>query len=152
MLAGAIALPPIMAECAPITQSRPAPSAQELIVRLIGDFVLAQQNFDATALGALTTTDYLEVSPVGELDSREKMLGFYAPEKKTAAPAAEIREPVVRIYGNTAVAVAKLAYTIQPPGQPARVMEMRATFVAYREADRWKLASSHYTGIRPSPK
>jgi ketosteroid isomerase-like protein len=153
ILAVAIAGSPIpVSDAAPVAQSRPTPPAQGPVLRLIGDLVRAQQNFDAATLGALTTVDYFEVSPVGELDSRDKMLGFYAPDKKTAAPAAEIREPVVRIFGDTAIVIAKLSYTVQPPGQPARVMEMRATFVARREADRWKLASAHYTGIRPTAK
>lgn len=153
MLAGAIAGSTVLAaEAAPAAPSQPASSVQEPLLRLIGDFVRAQQDFDAKALGALTTADYLEVSPLGELDNRNKMLGFYAPEKKTAAPAAEIRAPLVRLYGDTAIVVATLAYTIQPPGQPALVREMRATFVARREADRWKLATAHYTGIRPSAK
>lgn len=127
------------------------PSMQPML-RLVGDFVRAQQAFDVPALSALTTPDYLEISPVGELDTREKMLSFYAPDKKAPAPPVELRDPVVRVFGDTAIVVATLAYTMQPPGQPPRVMALRASFVAHRLADRWKLASAHYTGIRPAAK
>jgi len=42
----------------------------------------AQANFDQKTLEAITHTQYLEVSPAGEVDERAKMLGFYAPENK----------------------------------------------------------------------
>ncbi len=150
--AGIPASPVDAADAAPVAltirQTRPEPSREEALVRLIGDFVQAQRAFDVSRLTELTTADYLEISPVGEVDNREKMLGFYAPEKKSAAPAIEIREPVVRVFGNAAIVVARLAYTIQPPGQAQRVMELRTTFVAHWRAGGWKLVSAQYTAIR----
>ncbi|WP_404338615.1 nuclear transport factor 2 family protein [Sphingomonas sp. MMS12-HWE2-04] len=134
---------------APVQQQ---PAEQGVLVRLVEDFVRAQAAFDAARLGALTTADYLEISPIGEVDSRDKMLGFYAPDKKTDAPAVEILEPVVRVFGDSAIVFAKLAYTIQVPGQPPRMMALRASYVAHRMAGSWKLASSHYTGIRPATR
>ncbi|AQR75717.1 hypothetical protein BXU08_06565 [Sphingomonas sp. LM7] len=136
----------------PATHARQDPAAQEALVRLVGDFVRAQQSFDVPRLTALTAPDYLEISPVGEVDSREKMLGFYAPDKKSNAPAVEIVEPVVRMFGDTAIVIARLAYTVQVPGQSPRVMALRASFVARREGGSWKLVSAQYTGIRPVAK
>lgn len=128
------------------------PSAHEALVRIVEDFIRAQRTFDVPRLTALTTPDYLEISPVGEVDSREKMLSFYAPERKSSAPTIEIREPVVRVFRDSAIVVGKLAYTIQAPGQPPRLMELRASFVAHCVAGRWKLASAQYTAIRPAAK
>ena len=60
-----------------------APAA---VAALAGKFLEAQRSFDLPAIRALTAENYVEVSPAGELDDREKMLGFYAPDKKTQAP------------------------------------------------------------------
>ena len=124
-----------------------APSDQALL-RLVTDFLQAQRAFDVAALTELTTPDYLEVSPIGEVDARGRMLSFYAPDKKSSAPTVEMKDPVVRMFGEVAIVVAKLAYAVPSPGQPARMMELRASFVAHRLAGRWKLASAQYTGIR----
>lgn len=135
---------------------RQQPPEQQALVTLVGDFVHAQLAFDVPRLTALTTADYLEISPVGEVDGREKMLGFYAPANKTSAPSIEVLEPLVRIFGDTAIIVVRLSYTMSVPGrapdQPPRVMALRASFVARRDAGRWKLASAQYTGIRAAAK
>ena len=54
---------------------------------LVRKFTDAQVQRDAAALRALTSEQYIEVSPVGELDPREKMLGFYVKDASRAAPA-----------------------------------------------------------------
>src|SRR5688572_30216017 len=57
----------------------------EALKSLVKQMTAAQANYDATALGKLLTADYIEISPVGEFDSREKVLGFYKPELKPTA-------------------------------------------------------------------
>ncbi|MBV8687421.1 MAG: nuclear transport factor 2 family protein [Alphaproteobacteria bacterium] len=141
------------ARAAPPHPVRP-PAAPDSLVRTVEEFTRAQQAFDPATLARLTTPDYLEISPLGEVDSREKMLGFYAPDRKTPAPRLAMSEVSVRTFGEAAVLVARIAYTMQPPAQapdqPPRVMAMRASFVARRVPGGWKIASAHYTGIRPS--
>ena len=131
-------------------QSATQSQAVNALVRLLEAFTSAQQAFDAGKLATLTTPDYVEISPVGEVDSREKMLSFYAPDRKTAAPDLAISDVAVRTFGDAAVAIARIAYTAQRPGQPIRTTELRASFVAHRLSGEWKIASAHYTGIRPS--
>ena len=111
--------------------------------------VEAQRTFDVTAIKALTADNYVEVSPIGELDSREKMLGFYAVDKKSESPAIQVEDAVTRLSGDTAIVVAKLAYSMTAGGQP-RSFAMRATFVAQKSNGSWKLLSAHYTAIRPA--
>ena len=108
----------------------------------------AQASFDAPALAALTADNYAEVSPLGDVDTREKMLAFYAPEKKSAAPVIVVEEPFVRVAGDTAVLIARLAVTVQAGGQQ-RNMALRASYVAKKEGAAWKLLSAQYTGIAP---
>lgn len=125
----------------------PKPEEREP-VRLVDAFAAAQQSFDQRALSALITSDYVEISPVGEVDPREKMLGFYAPHNKRAGPAMTVSERVVRQYGNMAVVMSKLAYVLPGPDGKARNAEMRASFVARRDGRVWKLVSAQYTPIR----
>src|SRR5690349_431193 len=52
---------------------------------LVKQLTEAQQNYDAAALDKIFTADYIEISPAGEFDPREKVLGFYKPELKPPA-------------------------------------------------------------------
>lgn len=45
----------------------------------------AQLHYQPEKLDKIFTADYVEISPVGGLDSREKVLGFYKPEMKPPA-------------------------------------------------------------------
>ena len=110
--------------------------------------VAAQTQFEVPALAAMTADNYVEVSPMGEVDTREKMLAFYAPEKKTATPVITVEEPLVRVSGDTAVLIGKLAISVNAGGQQ-RQMAMRASYVAVRQGQAWKLMSAQYTGIAP---
>ncbi len=135
--------------------------AQELAVadpaaaplgELVRKFTDAQVQRDAAALRALTSEQYVEVSPVGELDAREKMLGFYVKDASRAAPALAIDEWVFRPMGDSAVVIAKLNFTMTAGGQ-ARSFAMRSSFVARKEGGQWKMLSSQHTPIRPpAPK
>jgi ketosteroid isomerase-like protein len=137
----------------PANPGRAAPAqAEAAVTRTVEEFTRAQRAFDPAKLASLTTADYLEISPLGEVDPREKMLGFYAPENKGAAPELAMSEVSVRQFGDSAVLVARMAYKVQPPGQPVRTVELRAGFVLHRAAGAWKIASSQYTGIRPAAK
>ena len=118
------------------------------LAELVRAHAEAQRNFDQARLQALTTDDYVEVSPVGELDSRSRMLTFYAPGQQRPAPAVQVETPVVRMMGDAALVVAKLVYTMETDGQP-RSFAMMASYVASKKENQWKLVSAHYTGIRP---
>lgn len=117
---------------------------QPALTRLVQRFTQAQHDFDLPTLKSLTAENYVEVSPVGEVDPRDKMLGFYAPDKKSEAPPLTLSDLTVRVFGESAAVIAKISYDI--PGHP---MEIRGTFMAHHEASGWKLVSIQYTGIRP---
>ena len=104
MLCALVILTPHSAFAAPLTQSE-----QEL-TRLVEQFTQAQVAFEPAVLKELTTEDYIEVSPLGEVDPRDKMLGFYDPEYKVEASVADVSEINVRIYSETAVVVAKVTF------------------------------------------
>lgn len=121
------------------------------LVNLIKQMTDAQLAYDVPALDRIFTSDYIEISPVGEFDPRDKVLGFYKPELKPSgvAPKLEISEHSFRSYGKIAIVIVKLTYTMTVDGKVMPPRNMRATFVCRQEKGLWKIASAQYTGIRP---
>jgi ketosteroid isomerase-like protein len=118
------------------------------VTELVQRFTSAQAAMDAPTLAALTADNYIEVSPVGEVDPREKMLTFYVKDDKRSLPAMKVEDSTTRVLGDTAVVIAKITYSRVIEGQP-RDFSLRSTFVAAKTGGTWKLVSAQYTPIRP---
>ncbi len=120
---------------------------------LVKSLTDAQSNYQPEALDKILTADYIEISPIGEFDPREKVLGFYKPELKPPADkmsaTTEADEFSIRNYGKFAVVITKLSYTITSEGKTLPPRTIRATFVCKNENGSWKIASAQYTVIRP---
>lgn len=125
----------------------------EALKSLVKKMTDAQSNYQPEVLDKIFTADYIEISPVGEFDSREKVLGFYKPELKPPAEkmsaTTEIDEYSIRNYGKFAVVIARFNYTITSDGKQMPPRSIRATIVCRKEKNDWKIASAQYTGIRP---
>lgn len=125
----------------------------ESLKALIKQMTDAQTAYDAAALDKIFTADYIEISPVGEFDPREKVLGFYKPELKPPADkisaTTELAEFSIRNYEKFAVVIVRLNYTITAEGKTLPPRSMRATVVCRKEKGAWKIASAQYTVIRP---
>jgi len=117
--------------------------------------VAAQLAFDQPALERLLAPDYLEVSPVGEVDTREEVIGFYSPAAKAKAAAgpqplsATLDEVHTRLHGDAATLVARETIRM-PAGDGTRDIAMRVQFQFRLLDGQWRLASTQYTGIRPA--
>ena len=123
-------------------------AAIEAVLRQLTE---AQKNYDAAAMDRLLAPDYVEISPVGELDERAKVLGFYTPDKKAAGgelTSYALEQLTTRIYGNTAVTVAYLPFTMTMPDGQAMSRAFRCTFVLVRNGATWQVASSQFTAVR----
>lgn len=131
-------------------QSNKSDAAITGLIRKMSD---AQTSYDQKALDSIFTTDFVEISPVGEYDDRSKVLSFYTPEAKAAqskiSSTVEVSEVTIRHYDNVAVAIAKFTYNIKNDGQSLPPRSMRVTIVCRKEKGEWKIASTQYTGIRP---
>ena len=125
-------------------------AADSPVLALVSAFSAARAQFNPQALDALLTSDYVEVSPIGEVDRRQAVLGFYAPDKATPAPPLTLGTDDVRRYGNIAVVVGSVDYAIPGPNGAIVKRTMRVTYVARRIARRWLMASAQYTGVRPT--
>ena len=121
---------------------------EDAVVRLVDSFTRAQRDYDPSKLAALTTPNYVEVSPIGDVDTREEMLGFYAPDKKRVSPELVISDRLVKLQGDGAVLLAKLSFAAPGPGGTTRTVSMRASFIARRTGGEWRLAAAHYTPLR----
>jgi len=121
--------------------------------KLVDQLTKAQADYDPATLDRLFTADYIEISPAGEFDPREKVLTFYTPEwkAKSGGMAISIEEkyPSIRVYGPTAVVITEMVYTLSKDGQSRPGPKIMATIVARKEKGIWKIASAQYTGIRP---
>ena len=83
-------------------------SKDDALKSLVTQMADAQTAFDAGALDRILTTDYIEISPAGEFDPREKVLGFYKTELKTPAgviPKVELSDISLRNYDKFAVVI-----------------------------------------------
>jgi len=126
-----------------------AETAPEALTHLVERFSKAQQTFDVAALTELTTADYVEVSPLGEVDTRDKMLGFYAPEHKVDPPQMTISQAQARIFGDVGVVIAKVSYMTKGFDGAKHANDLRGTFVSRLTPAGWKLVSTSYTPVHP---
>jgi uncharacterized protein (TIGR02246 family) len=119
---------------------------------LVKQMTDAQSNYDPVALDKIFTADFIEISPVGEFDTREKVLGFYKPELKPPegkmTVSTEATEFSIRLYDKFAIVITRLNYMITSDGKPLPPRSIRATIVCKKEKGAWKIASAQYTGIR----
>jgi len=136
---------PVAAASASDTRQSADVTAVEELVR---QFAEAQAQHDAAVLRDLTSEQYVEISPLGEVDPREKMLGFYTRGANFTPPTVALDERTVTLLGDTALISAKLQFSIDKGGQ-SRSFAMRAGYVAHKEGGRWKLVSMQATPIRP---
>ena len=135
------------------TQAASSP-AERAIVAVVQQLADAQRTFDQAALDRLLTADYVEVSPVGDVDDRAKVIGFYSADAKAKSPPVSsivIDEPNVRIDGTHAIVILRQTTNVGPAGA-SRAVVMRVTAHLRRSGNEWQIASTHYTGIRQPPK
>ena len=117
--------------------------------------VKAQLAFDQPALETLLGPGYLEVSPVGDIDTRDEVIGFYSAEAKAKSAAgptpisATLDEARVDLHGDAATLIARETIRMRA-GDSTREIAMRVQFQFRRVDGQWLLATTQYTGIRPT--
>jgi hypothetical protein len=128
----------------PVQPQTPPMVAAADPLALIQTYNEATRTFRPDLLEAVFAPDYTEVSPVGEVDERAKVIRFYPAGQTTNLKAIRLEEPLVRRYGDIAVVIGKTVFETQRGS-----MALRTTFVCRRQKKRWWLVSSQFTGIRP---
>jgi len=144
----------LLAVIAALATTQASTSAERAVVAVVQQLADAQRTFDQAALDRLLTADYVEVSPVGDVDERAKVIGFYSADAKAKSPEVSsivIDEPRVRVDGNHAIVIVRQTTNVGPAGA-SRAVVMRVTAHLRQRGNDWRIASTHYTGIRQTAK
>lgn len=136
-------------------QNQPKPSKDEQsLTALVQQMTDAQSKFDPPTLERIYASDFIEISPAGEVDPREKTIGFYKPEANPNRDKMKMivtnDQFLIRTYGNFAVVIARVTFAQagnEPSSRPPS--SVRLTVVCRKEKGAWKISSAQYTGIRP---
>ena len=99
-------------------------------------------------------SDYIEISPKGEIDEREKAIGFYKVENvetvRTKTPRYVLDEFKVRHYGKFAMVISKFSVgsksDLQKPPTPLGIV----LYALRKENGAWKIYSAQFTPF-PQP-
>lgn len=137
----------LLAGCSIAAQVALAAPAEDEVKTLVQRFTAAQSGFDAATLKTLTADNYIEISPLGEVDPREKMLSFYGKKDDKPRPEIGVDEMSTRVLGDSAVTIGRVFYSMNAGGQ-TRTFSLRSVFVAAKQGGSWKLVSAQYTPIR----
>lgn len=103
----------------------------------------SEAQFDLDGLKAVLDPNFVEISPLGEVDEYAKVLTFYTPDKKSPTPPIEFDPYQVRTHGDTAVITTRVTFTMQ-----GQTRSMTVALVARRIGDGWKMLSAQYTPVR----
>jgi ketosteroid isomerase-like protein len=113
----------------------------------------AQENYDAATLEQVYASDYIEISPKGEVDEREKAIGFYkipdADKMKARTPKYILDEFKVRHYGKYAMIISRLAFGSKTDTSRPPMIAGRVVFALRKEKGGWKIYSAQFTPIPP---
>lgn len=94
-------------------------------------------------MAQLMEPDYIETSPLGALDDRSAVLGFYSDAKASPQNIALVVD-AERAWDGGGAVVGSLI--LKQAGGERRI---RATYMLRRSAGAWRIALVHYTAIRP---
>lgn len=131
-----------IAGCSAVPTMSPANTSD--LEGLARAYVQAEFSFDQQAIRDLTAPAFVEISPKGEIDERDRVISFYAPDKRTEAPAYTISNAVVRTSKDTAVITQTITIGTSP-----RTMSLAQGLTAAYIKGRWKITSSQSTPIPP---
>jgi hypothetical protein len=136
-------------------QKQPKQSKDDPVLKLlVQQMTVAQSKFDPATLERIYASDFIEISPVGEVDPREKTIGFYKPETNPERDKIKMSvtsdEFLIRSYDNFAIVIARITFAQVGNEQSARPpFSIRVMLVCRKEKGTWKINSAQYTGIRP---
>ena len=118
---------------------------------MLNDYAKAVAAYDVKRLEELLAPDYLEVSPLGDVDLRDKVLSFYRIPESQRGPTPtglSISELKIRFIDKSkAIAVFREDLEIARAEQKVK-MSFRFTSVVVKQGTKWKLISNHANAIR----
>lgn len=123
------------------------------IIAIARQMAEAQQNYDPATLEKIYASDYVEISPKGEIDERNKAIGFYkvddAETARSKTPKYVLDEFKVRHYGKFAMAIARFSFGSKTDSAKPPMPVGTAVFAMRKEKGTWKIYSAQFTPFPP---
>jgi ketosteroid isomerase-like protein len=128
----------------------------EEVIAIAKQAAAAQESYDTVTLERVYASDYIEISPKGEIDEREKAIGFYKVDDveatKAKTPNFILDEFKVRHYGKFAIVIAKFSVGSKTdPSQETRAVG-RVVYALRKEKGEWKIYSAQFTPFPMPPR
>jgi ketosteroid isomerase-like protein len=136
------------------TFSGAAQTKQEAeVINIARQAVEAQQNYDPATLEKLYASDYIEISPKGEIDPREKAIGFYkvadVEKEKARTPKYILDDFKVRHYGKFALIISRFSIASKTASERPPTNVGLVLYAMRKEKGDWKIYSAQFTPFPP---
>lgn len=126
------------------------------VIAVAKQAVTAQENYDPATLEKIYASDYVEISPKGEIDEREKAIGFYkvddVEKAKARTPRYILDEFKVRHYKNFAMVISKFSIGFKNDTTKAPSPVGLVLYALRKEKGHWKIYSAQFTPFPPPPR
>lgn len=123
------------------------------VIAVVKKAAMAQESYDPVTLDKVYASDYVEISPKGEIDEREKAIGFYKvedPAKMSSQTPRYILDDIkVRHYGKFAIVISKLSFGSKTDAQKPAMTLGIVTYALRKEKGEWKIYSAQFTPFPP---
>lgn len=134
-----------------LLMSQSAPSQTHPVESVLRQFIQATLDYDVAKLETLIDPEFIEISPIGEVDPHDVFLGYYKVPVEQRGPkprSFSLEELIVRNPSpDTCVAIYRQKLVLGTEEKPME-MAIRVTSVLKKSKDTWRLYSNQYTGIR----
>lgn len=126
--------------------------AETTVMAVVTRFVHAQTDYDQPLLEEVLALDYTEISPLGQVDSRSEVIGFYGKEAAKNAAAsgmsqtAELGEIVIDIGSDRARVTAREEVIVDRRGTK-RSTSFRVSLFLQKSGAGWRIQGAQYTPI-----
>lgn len=115
--------------------------------------VEAQESYDPATLEKIYASDYIEISPKGEIDVREKAIGFYkvddVEKAKSKTPRYILDEFKIRHYGKYAIVISRFSVGSKTDSQQKPNAVGLVIYALRKEKGEWKIYSAQFTPFPP---
>lgn len=127
--------------------------ADQKVISVAIQAVTGQENYDPATLEKIYASDYIEISPKGEIDVRDKAIGFYKVDDvesaKLKTPRYILDEFNVRRYKDNAIVITRFSVGSKTDKERKPTAVGLAVYCLRREKGVWKIFSSQFTPFPP---
>lgn len=128
----------------------------EEVIAVAKRAAMAQENYDPATLEQIYASDYIEISPKGEIDMRDKAIGFYKVDDVAAAKAKTpkyiLDEFQVRNYKDHAIVISRFSIGSKTDTERKPTAVGLVLYSLRKEKNAWKIYSAQFTPFPQPPR